>query len=551
MQRLTRNAPAVLLALAMAVAAATVLVLTSKATFFADTWDVLINRRDPSLHTLLSPHNEHLIAIPVLFEQLILRVFGMSSARPEYVLLVAFLLITAGLLYVYVKRRVGPWFALFAAVALLFLGPAWEVLAWPFEITFCGPVMLGLAALLALEREDRLGDVAACAFLVLGLGFSGLGVPFVVAAAVVVLQGPRQSRRRRAFVFVVPALLFAAWYVGWGHDAESHVSLRNVLASPRYVADSIASSLGSLVGLGTSPETGVGDPAWGRALLIALVIGLGYRQYRLRPRISPGLWPVAAAAAANWILSAFNNIAGRDPTVSRYQYVGAVLILLILANLLRDVKVTRRMVLAGAAVTLLAVGPNLVVLKNGTDLLRKEAVLTRADTAAFEIARRTVDPDLQLNPEIAGTGALVNVYAGAYLEAVDEYGSPAYSVAELEAAPEEGRRQADIVLAHALPLNATTTLGGLGASTGPGCTTIPPGGGDPEGIPLAPGSYRIAIDPGPEASIDLRRFAVGEFPVANQGVAGGSVTELRIPPDSARLPWRLRVEARQSARLCR
>lgn len=551
MHRLTRNAPAVLLALAMAVAAATILVLTSKATFFADTWDVLINRRDLSLHNLLYPHNEHLIAIPVLFEQLILRVFGMSSARPEYVLLVVFLLVTAALLYVYVKRRVGPWFGLFAAVTLLFLGPAWEVLAWPFEITFCGPVMFGLATLLALERDDRLGDVAACAFLVLGLGFSGLGVPFVVAAAVVVLQGPRQSWRRRAFVFVVPVLLFAAWYVGWGHDAESHVSLRNVLAAPRYVADAIASSLGSLVGLGTSPESGVADPVWGRALLIALVIGLGYRQCKLRPRISPGLWPVVAAAATNWILSAFNNFAGRDPTVSRYQYVGAVLILLILANLLRDVRVTRRMVLAGAAVTLLAVGPNLVVLKNGTDLLRKEAVLTRADTAAFEIARRTVDPDLQLNPEIAGTGALVNVYAGAYLEAVDEYGSPAYSVGALEAAPEEGRRQADIVLAHALPLNATTTLGGLDVNTGPGCKPIPPGGGDPEGIPLAPGSYRVVIDPGPEASINLRRFAVGEFPVANQGVAGGSVTKLRIPPDSVRLPWRLRVEARQSARLCR
>lgn len=550
MHRLTRNAPPVLLALAMAVAAATILVLTSKATFFADTWDVLINRRDPSLHTLLYPHNEHLIAIPVLFEQLILRVFGMSSARPEYVLLVAFLLVTAALLYVYVKRRVGPWFALFAAVILLFLGPAWEVLAWPFEITFCGPVMFGLAALLALERDDRFGDVAACAFLVLGLGFSGLGVPFVVAAAVVVLQGPRQSWRRRAFVFVVPALLFAAWYVGWGHDAESHVSLRNVLASPRYVADAIASSLGSLVGLGSSPESGAVDPVWGRALLIALVVGLGYRQYKLRPRISPGLWPVAAAATANWILSAFNNFAGRDPTVSRYQYVGAVLILLILANLLRDVRVTRGMVLAGAAVTLLAVGPNLVVLKNGTDLLRKEAVFTRADTAALEIAHRTVDPGLQLTPEIAGTGALVNVFAGDYLEAVDEYGSPAYSVAELEVAPEEGRRQADIVLAHALPLNATTTLGGLDASMGAGCTPIPAGGGDPEGIPLSPGSYRIVIDPGPEASINLRRFAVGEFPVANQGVAGGSVTELRIPPDSARLPWRLRVEARQSARLC-
>ena len=37
------------------------------------------------LDTLLQPHNEHLVLIPVLIEQLSLRLFGMTSALPEYV----------------------------------------------------------------------------------------------------------------------------------------------------------------------------------------------------------------------------------------------------------------------------------------------------------------------------------------------------------------------------------------------------------------------------------------------------------------------------------
>jgi hypothetical protein len=551
MERLTRNAPALLLGAAFAAVAVLTLVLTSKTTFYADTWELLIERRDPTVDTLLQPHNEHLVLLPVLAAQLFLRVFGMTSALPEYVLLLAFLLATAGLLYVYVERRVGPWLALFAAVLLLFLGPAWEVLLWPFEITFIGPILFGLAMLLALERDDRRGDVAACLFLTVSLGFSSLGIPFIAAAVVAVLQGDRASRLRRAYVFVIPALLFAVWYLGWGHDAESHISLHNVLASPRFVAESAAVAAGALVGLGTNPVGGSTDPVWGRAILVALVVVLGYRQLR-RPGVFPGLWPVVAAAAANWFLTAFNAFPGREPGSSRYQYAGAIFILLILANLLKGVRVSRAAIWVGALVTILAVGPNLVVLKQGSDSLRQQAVFTRSDTAAIEIARRTVAPEFQLNPELAGTPSLVNVFAGPYLEAVDEYGSPAYSLAELRSAPEEGRRQADIVLAQALPLSTVTHLGEFDPrSNGENCVTVGGGGSGPSEVSVAAGLTRIELAPGAPAAFSLRRFAVGEYQVVTEGAPGRSTTLMRIPRDSVAQPWHLHVEAQQPARVCR
>lgn len=551
MERRLANLPLALLAVAMVAAAALILVLVDELTYFGDTWATLMHRREFSADALLEPHNEHIVAFPVLITQVILRVFGMTSAMPEFVALVIALAIAAGLLFVYVKRRVGPWLALFAAVLVLFLGPAWEVLLWTFEISYVGSVLFGLAMLLALEREDRRGDLAACAFLVLSLGFSSLGIPFAVAAFVAVAIGPRDRWLSRAYVFVIPAALFAIWYLGWGHEAESHLSLRNVLVSPRFVAEQLAYGVGALFGLGPNPTNGVTDPVWGRAIVVAIVIGIGvyaYGRFR-KPGFYPGLWPVAAAAAANWFLTAFNAFPGRDPSASRYQYASVIFIVMILANLMREVRFGTRAVITAAAVTAFALGPNLVLLKDGRDgFFLPHTILTKSDTAAIEIASETVAPEFTLTPEVAGTPTLINVNAADYLSAVEEYGSPAYTEAELVAAPESGRRQADIVLAGALPLSTATRVGDFRAAA-TGCTVLAAGGEKRE-VELGPGSHAIEVAPGGRASLDLRRFAVAEYPVPITEVPGDSVTELGIPADTSPRPWYLSVDAQQLVRVC-
>lgn len=547
-----RNMPVVLLAGALLVSVAVLLRLTRDLTFLQDTWDFLNNRRDPSADSLLEPHNEHIVLIPVALEQLLLRIFGMGDATPEYVIQSLLLAAAATLLFAYVRRRVGDWMALFAAVLLLFLGPAWEVLLWPFEIGFSGSVLFGLAMLLALDRDDRAGDVVACACLLVCFGFSSLGIPFAVAAAVDVLQKRRQRGLGRAFVVVVPVALFALWYLGWGSDAESHLSLRNAMTSPRFVLDAVAFAVASLLGFGENPLAGPVEPIWARPILVALVVVLIYRQVR-KPGVVPGFWPVAAAAATNWFLTAFNLFPGRAAVSSRYQYIGGVLVLLLLANLLQGVRVTRRALVVGAGVTVLAVSANLVLLKDGRDGLMVQSVYTRGDLAAFEIAKRTVPPDLSLNTQIAGTTTLVNVEAGSYLEAVREYGSPAYTPAELAAAPDYARKQADIILGQALPLSSFTQLGAFDpGDPGENCVDIPSDAPSDWETSISSGLTRIELASGPHADFTLRRFATDEFPVVTEGAPGDSVTTLRIPRDSApRYPWYLHVEASQPARICR
>lgn len=548
---LKQNAALVLLGLALAAAAAILLDYSSGLTYFQDSWEFLMNRRDFTVAALLEPHNEHIVLIPVLIEQLLLRVFGMSSTLPEYIVLTALLLGTATLVFVYVRRRLGPWPALMAAALLLFLGPAWQDLLWPFQIGFVGSALCGVAMLLALERDDRRGDVAACILLAISIGFSSLGLAFALGAVVDVFQRRRGRGLRRIWVGAVPLALYGLWYVGWGHDAETHVSLHNVLVSPRFVVEGLVASLDSLLALATIADEAVGRSHWGLALLIVLVALLVYSQVR-KPGFPSRLWPALAAAAAFWLLAGFNAIPGREAYSSRYLYVGALFLLLIAADLLKGVRFNRWALLAGGAVTLVAIGFNLVPLREGRDFFRSQTVLTRADLAAIEIAERSVDPAFALPPEIAGTSFLNEIQAGEYLSAVDEYGSPAYTPAELTRAPEAGRKQADIVLAHALPLGIEAGVRARAADHAGRCIEISAGAGlQAASVPLAAGLTRVEFGPGGPGTIRLRRFASGEYPLVSEGIAAESTTRLHIPRDAVVRPWRLQAQAAQGRAVCR
>jgi hypothetical protein len=550
---LKRNAALVLLAAVLLAAAAVLLDYASGLAPFQDSWEFLMHRRGFSVDAFMQPHNEHIVVLPVAIEQLLLRVFGMGSAEPEFVALTVALLLTAVLVFVYVRRRLGGWPALIAAVLLLFLGPAWQVLLWPFEIGFVGSVLFGTAMLLALDRDDPLGDVFACVFLAVAIGFSSLGVAFVAGAAVDVLLRRRERGLRRAYVAAVPLLLYLAWYGGWGHDAESHLSLHNVVVSPRFVFEGLSASLDSLLALSTIADEAVGRSRWAPFVLVGLVVLVAYGWRRGRS-FSPRLWPVLASAAAFWFLAAFNYFPGREAYSSRYLYGGAAFLLLIAADLLRGVRFGRgALAVAGAAAVAVAAF-NLVPLREGRDFLRSQTVLTRADLGAIEIAERSVEPSFALPPEVAGTSFLNEIEAGEYLTAVREYGSPAYTPAELARAPEAGRAQADVVLANALPVTSETETGGGVDRPGGGerCVRVPAGRGSAApALVLRPGLTRIGLDPGGPGTIRLRRFAAGRYPLVTEGVAGGSVTLLRIPRDASARPWRLQVEAAQPAVVCR
>src|SRR5262249_32703778 len=161
-----------------------------------------------------------------------------------------------------------------------------------------------------------------------------------------------------------------------------------------------------------------------------------------------------------------------------------------------------------------------------------------------------------------GTASLNLVEAGKWFEAVDKWGSPADTAAEIEAEPEGGREHADLVLAEALPITSSTEPGGLAASAPAGARsrTLPGGaaaghggvaGGAWEGKEgqLEPGRTTVEVAAGAPAQIGMRRFAVEAFPVAITGGEGRATTVVEIPADRASRPWFMHVEAGQDTRV--
>jgi hypothetical protein len=550
---LDRLDPRVLLAVAVTGSGALLLILLSHLTFFGDDWDPLLYRRGFNLDVLLRPHAEHILLAPTLIYKGIQATIGMESLVPYAVISTASFLVSAVLLFFYLRRRVGDWLALAALLPVLFMGTAWEVLLWPFEVSFTASMATGTGALLALERDDERGDAVACALLVVSLTFSELAIPFVLGAAVWMILARRSWSR--AYVLVVPLVLYAAWYAGWGHTAQSHVSVHNLVHSPKYVLAGLASTAGSLLGVPNKVSIWVGLPL---LLLVVVVAVVRFRSTKPLPR---SFWSALAILLAFWFLDAINEIPGRGPNASRYQYVGAFLLLMVLAELAGGIRLRRPVLLGALGIASLAVITNLVVLGYYYERMSDWATRARGALAAFQVGGASADPNFVTGPANTDIVSLNSLQVGLYLSAVDAFGSPAYGASELANAPEEARVAADQLLADAeelrlMPVDRPPPPGGppprvagatrRAAAPRGSCLTVP--GADDASPPVDLPRPGVTVS-GPVGSVEiveLRRFA-SSFPVRYE-LRGVGV--LLIRTDRSPRPWQLRVSGPGPTRIC-
>jgi hypothetical protein len=533
--------PAALLAAAAMITSGVLLLhWLGRLTFWRDEWDFLLHRRSWSIGTFLDPFVEHLLAASILIYKVGISAFGMDSARPFQLVAVGLFLLSVGLLFVYVARRVGEWLALAAILPILFLGPSWDDLLFPFQMALFGSVACGIGALIAIERRNRTWDLVAMGLLILSLLFSALGIPFV-AGATIQLAFDRE-RWRRAYVVVVPTALWLLWYAGWGHEAETFISLNNFARSPNYILAGLGTSLATWLGL--NPATFDASALdWGRPLLV-LALGLAaWRLYVLR-RPSPRVLGTAVILLGFWFLTALNTNPFAAATVGRYQYIGIVLMALLVAELAAGLRVRRyatvALVLVGAAAAMV----NLVRLRDAAHGLARIAEKQRGGLAALELTRGRVDPQFILTKENSDVDYLAILDAGSYFSAVDANGSPAYTPTELASASEDARIAADKVFASAL---------GVGLRPGPKtrrgtCLELRPGP-EPavvrvprEGIVLRAGS--------PGSHVSLRRYA-SSFPVNLVTLPADQPRLLSIPPDRSPRSWLLSLDGGGPVLACR
>jgi len=285
---------------------------------------------------------------------------------------------------------------------------------------------------------------------------------------------------------------------------------------------------------------------WGRVLAPLAAIGLVLRFRGQRPPVL--LWIGLAIVLTYWSLGALAaDTADRAPWAVRYMYPGAVGVLLIAAAAASGVRFTRLGLAALFAVATVSLATNLAFLRDAGKLFRNDySAPARAQLTVIELARDHVDP--AFNTEIAlPDESPVGTTASVYLDVVDAFGSPAFSVAELERQPESVRQYADRLLAAALPV-ALEASGSRGP--GRGCETLRPAAGGSEiAIDLPRGGAALRAPRGGSAQVSLRRF--GELPGVELGaVPRGGSAALRIPPDPAPKQWAASISGAESIELC-
>jgi hypothetical protein len=447
---------------------------------------------------------------------------------------------SAGLLFVFARRRVGDLAALAPALLVLFLGIAREQFLWPLDFNTSVALAAGLAAILCLQREDRRADLVACLLLAISAAMIEVGLAFPVGAALLIaLDG---DRLRRAWIVVAPLVLYVAWWV-WlsARFDQGETELSNIVHAPRTAFESIAISLGSLTGTNTPiPASFATDlTTLGKVLAVAALVVLVARI--VRGGLPRTIWVWLVVAATYWTLLA---IADRSPQSTRYLLVSAVLVLLVAADCFRRPLSNR----VGAVLVVLALLPlpaNVDALFTGKDenVLRTDIAKTRAEFAAVELAGERVDPAyvVSAEPRVAelGGGLYLGIPAVAILDAAKQNGSIAFSLDELEQQPEEIREIADAALVGAIPVQ-------LEPSHTPGaaldCRTTKPQGQRPAVVPLTTGFNLIRV-PGPgTALIGLRRFATAGPGVPVARLRPGGWAALKLPQDGEK-DWHLVTKA--------
>jgi hypothetical protein len=538
----------VILAVAMAIAAGLTLYLNRGTTFFVD--ELAWVSSSPTLSgagDVLEPHNGHLIATTRLIYKAVL-----ESTGPDYVafrgLAVLAILLSTGIFFSLVKRRIGALPALAPVLVLLFFGSAWQHVIVPVGFPIIFSVAAGLAALLALERADGRGDFAACALLVLSIATYTTGLAFLVGVAISVLIRP--DRRQRAWIFAIPLALYAAWWLWAGYsEQEGQTKLSNVLLIPSFVAESLAAVTAALTGLAydfTNPSGGPGiELGWGQVLAVGAVVALALRIRR--GDVPAGLWVSLAIMLTYWVLGALAAGPERAPSSVRYLYLGAVGVLLVATAAAAGIRFSRLGLAALFAVTAFSLATNLAFLRDGGAFFRNEySSPLRAQFAMLELARDRVDPNFDPKAALPDVSPQ-RVHTGAYLAGVDRYGSPAFSLSELERQADGVRHAADQILASALRLRLGPSRGRQPAGA---CRRLR---GQPPGAPItfevpAGGATMRARAVGP-ALVTVGRF--GSSPSAGVGtLSSGETAQLRIASDASAKPWQASVAGATAVAVC-
>jgi hypothetical protein len=532
-------------------------------TLKGDEWGIALRlAADPLFHAILNPPpGKYLIVLPLLFYKAAFSAIGIADYLPYRLVGMALTVITAALFLVLAARRVGPLMALPGAVLILFLGSSGEVTSTALRIPTQVALVAGLGMLLFLERRDLRTDLAACGLLLVSITSHPLGTAFAAAAAVLVLARPVPERWRRAWVFGAPLIVFAVWYLTLREPVSAGPSLGAELRDlPRFEAQSLAVMAAAATGVFEWPTRQFLNPL--SYAIAGAIVGVTTARALTR-RMPPEFWAILAALLFLFGAPAFAPGGARTPEATRYIFPGVVMLLLLLAELARDVRFgTRRARVAGgavAAVLLFAIVWNGIVLERNARMWAAAGSRLRAELAAVDLARRHVGGLFRAEdpvPPGPNQTRAFELTAMGYFATEAAFGSPAFTAAQLRLEPPTVREAADFVLARALalhlaPVRTMPPAGDrrprvLGTTatvrrTSRDCVTILSGGPSASSqLELPPRGIALVGANQARVLLWLARFG-DRYSVPLEAPPSSRIAVLRIPPDPDPTPWKLLI----------
>lgn len=486
------------------------------------------------------PHNGHLQLLgKLLYRGLFVTVGADYTVFRAIEVFAAFVCVL--FTFILLRRRVRPYAALIPCILLLFFGYGEGSFLWPFNIHTIGALAFGLGALLTLERNDRRGDIATCALLVLAVATVEVGLAFCIGVAVSVLR--RDDRWRRAWIFVVPLALFAIWWVWARKFGQSEVDLLNVKLIPIDFTNALAAVMGSIFGVNpTGPEITPNETTitpWAAVLGGLALVALIYRIKR--GRVPMGLWIPLGVVLTYWLMI---TLADRPPDSTRYLFVGVVAVFLIAASALRGARIGTAGLIAAACVVVFAIPPNISKFYDERASSVSDANNTRTEYAMLELARPHVHSDYfpATDPRISDAGGAVFVPLSAYTyyQAADEFGPIGFSLEQIRHASVDQRHLADATLIGALELKLKPTEAPADPSSCPSSLDGKPG--HPVFFFLEPGGVLLGSRSGSPVHVGLGRFGTGGASIQIGKLQPGEWANLRIPTDSDPDRWWVTVD---------
>ena len=503
-------------------------------TFFYDEWDFVNAAATTSYwHQVLQAHNGHPSMVPYTVYEALLRTVGLTHYWP-FQLVLDLLDITCGwLVFVLLRRKVHPVAAAAGAAVLMLLGPAWQDLLWPFQIGFLGSVAAGLGALVLLDQGSRRADVGACVLLIVSVGCSGVGLPFVAGVGIELLW--QRPQWLQLWVPVVPLILFVGWNAKYGDSSVSTASAGSTLHTS---ASATATTVGAMIGRGTT----VGA-------VVAVVLGVLVILALAR---SPGGAARLAMAVTGllsfWVLTVLARGGGQG-SQSRYLYPAATLAFvavgelpaLIARNPPRHqrsnppswIPVVAWLAIAGiVAYAGLAIWWNASSLDSGASGLAENSAVVRAELGAVVLAGPALPsayrPDTFTMPQVS---------VGPFLRAVAAFGTPGDSQRDLENQPRTLLSALDAMLLRGRSLMVSET-GTPSSDAANQCQQRPLGTVDPTvNITLVP-KGSVVVTPGNVVlTVRTRSLSTVFSPQPIAIVTPGSTRLVRWSAHPTHLTW--------------